>query len=327
MAEEAKLPEQAAAIEQLKTQFGVTEGEIAGAMEIEPAMEGEAEAGEPKEGPPSPQIKEPVAAPVKEDWADDAVKELAESYGIDEEELKEFSSHAEFKRATRHIDRNLLVPAKQVPVPEVPVEEEIDLDPKKYVDAGYDDETVRLVKVAKRLQDELKQMKPAVGQFQALHNAAIQQGFNNAFHDTVDAMDETLYGRSVDKDGNQVTFKSDSTSNANRQKLWEAAAIIEDGIKSRAAQAGQQPRIPSLPVLLKRAEAMAFGEEIVKRDRDALTKRVQAQSSQRRPSSGGGKPSAKGGKPKEDTESIDSEVNRIMSDPKWQKAVKQITGE
>ena len=139
------------------------------------------------------------------EWIDDSIRELAESYGIEDSDMKGFTSAAEFRRAARLIDQRLAAPPPPPPA-QVPAEEEVDLDPQKYIDAGYDAETVKLVRVAKSLQDKLKHIEPAIGQFQALHQAATQQGFANSFHDLVDSMEEGLYGRSVDKNGKRIAF-------------------------------------------------------------------------------------------------------------------------
>jgi hypothetical protein len=255
-------------------------------------------------------------------WINDEARGLARSYGLSERELAEFASEAEFRRASRLIDKQISAAAAVKPETEESGEPPIELDPETYKAAGYDEETVRLVTVARQLQERLGQLEPVIGQFQQMQAYAAQQSFANSVHATLDTMDEGLFGRTV-KDGQETKISAEADEN--RRKLWEAAGVIENGIIATAAAKGQPPEVPPLPLLLKRAEQMVFGDKLVQREREALTKKVQQQSQQRRPSSGGQRALPKADKAARKADlSIDEEASSIVNDPEFIKALSRI---
>lgn len=240
-------------------------------------------------------------------WLDDDAVELGSSYGLTKEDMQSFASQDEFNRAARLIDRQFATagrqtqeapqapaapaqPAQQQPQVAQPsgqqqAPEEISLDPQRYIDAGYDDDTVALVKAAKAMREELDSLKPAFETYvqQQQYQAQVQAQENRHkvladFHDALDEIDPDIYGVSVDDDGNPIQLSAEAE--ANRQKAWNEAHIIATGM----VETGQQP--PSMKILMKRATRYAFADAIEKKNKAEYQRKVAEQSKRRRGSSG-----------------------------------------
>jgi hypothetical protein len=231
---------------------------------------------------------------------------MAQSYGMTEDEAAEFASPEDFARFTSILDRRLLsmgtppavaptgTPrgAAASPQPPAPAAkpDRTELDLKHYEDAKYDADTLALVKANIELQKELDQLRPAVSQFQqfqAQQSQALRQAQIDAFHDACDGLDESRFGRSSDVDGNPATISTEA--DANRRKLYETAGNLLRGIEAQARNTGVPSTLPALPVLLRRAEQLAFAEDIRKAERTQFQEKVSRQSRQRRPASGRGR--------------------------------------
>jgi len=282
------------------------------------ATAGEGEVTEDAEGmeaPPSPEEQpeeeavpeetaEEVSPPAEEEPWYKAHLHEAGDYGLAEGDLKEISSEAEYRRLTMLMDRHLLKqpaareePAREpaAPPPEKRAEKtEEPLDPQKYIDAGYDEEVVSLVKriadQSSRLESQAKQLDE-LAEFnrQAVAQQAQEsrQYFVDAFHDVLDNMDADRYGRSVVDDG---VVALEERFDGNRRKVYEAVGKIIDSYVAKAPE-GAPPKIPPLQSLVRRAEVAVFGGS---QSRDT---RVAEQSKRRRQVAGSTRRSAP--KPKE----------------------------
>ena|GEM_PF-3179213 len=268
------------------------EGEVkedAKGMEAQPSPDVQ---DEPAEEPAEVAAEEPAEeAAVEEPWYKAHLGEAGD-YGLAEDDLKELSDEGEYRRLTMLLDRHLLrrpdgepedAPAtkeslKAEPEAETPAEDV--LDPQKYIDAGYDEEVVSLVK---RIADQSQRLDTQTKQLEELaefnRQSAVQQAqearqyFVDAFHDVLDNMDVDRYGRSVvDDEVVPLTGRFDES----RRKVFEAVTKITDSIVARTP-AGERPKIPPLQSLVRRAEVAVFGQP---QSRD---NRVAEQSKRRRP--------------------------------------------
>lgn len=221
-------------------------------------------------------------------WLDDSMRELGRSYGLSDEELGRFSNADEFRRAALLFDKRLTPEARQQTPPpkteetqETPEEEpdELSLDPEKYREAGYDDETIAIVKYAADLRSRHDALAQQVEALNKHHQEQEATRVIAAFHDAVDELDEGRYGRSMDKNGRPRTLTKEHDEA--RHQLWDAAATMRDYLMRQAQQTGGQ--MPSDKVILQRAEHMAFGEAIAQSQTDRIKKDIQAQSRKRRP--------------------------------------------
>lgn len=235
----------------------------------------------------------PAEVPAKpvESWRDNDVKSLAKSYGFTDDELNEFGSKAEFTRATRLIDRQLVARRPVEPV-EKPVAPQVETPAEKQASLvdrmkakGFDEDSIE---IAKQLELQSRQLQ------EITHRSRLAESQRQAdyFHSVVDGMSEKRFGRTVDAAGRSVQLNE--STNENRRKLYEAAETIAAGINARAQQLGRQVSFPPVSEIMRQAEAMAFADEIRAEERATLVKQVAAQSKNRRPVAGS-RPTAGGG--------------------------------
>ena len=227
-------------------------------------------------------------------WYSDSDKQLASSYGLDEEQLKQFESADDFQRYAKIFDKQLVAkPAAEVPAAKVepqpgtnpPKISKIDIE--RFKAEGYSDDTIEtltrhneLVDYVERLSAERDSDKQFLSQIQQAITVAEQQRQADAFHDAVDSLGDSRFGRAF-KDGYVQSLSK--TEDDARRALFEAAETIAAGIQARAEKLGQKAEIPPLPVLLKRAQQMAFAEDIRADERRKVQEAVTKQSMKRRP--------------------------------------------
>lgn len=278
--------------------------------EDEPSPEtGEQEVGEPDGGeepgqddaPPEPEPKDGEQAGMDAPWYSGADLALADSYGLSEKELKDFQSADEFRRTARLLDRTLLREPVQPQTPpqklteSQPTPEEVRklLDEKHYAEAGYDEDTIALVRHANRLQEQHAAMEARLVEMAADAARRDQANYLAAFHDSCDSLDEELYGRSVM--GGRLATLPDA-ADANRRKLFDQAETLRMGIERRQEvwesmrqagrpeeELGPRPEVPPLPVLLDRAEQLTFGEQLRAKEERIRQEKLAEQSKKRRP--------------------------------------------
>lgn len=270
------------------------------------------------------------------DWINQEAKDYAASYGLTEDELKSYGSLSELRRAGAIFDKHLTkkpeaaLPLGQQPVipapvvPAKPVDEYVPHDLEALKTAGYDDLTLKMAADQNKAYEQLKQAneraeraEKSAGESQKYYQQEEAKRQAQVFHQSVDTLEESRFGRTSDKNGRplQVTPIHD----VNRQKLHQAALLIVDGISAQATRSGQQAQYPTLPVLLQRAEALAFADEIREGERAKVKAEVAAQTKKRRPV-GNHKPTQptiKTEKPKPET--TDDIVSKAMANKELEK--------
>lgn len=229
------------------------------------------------------------------DWIDDDVKELAESYGIDEESLGSFADAADFKRFAAIYEKQLAATpekaddkgGKKVADPPPAKEEEVvadedGLDPKWFEDNGYDEQTVKIVKAVTRMQGMAARIEQLEQQLAEEGTRREREAFDREIGTLGDR-----YGA-----GDKLTKAQKEA----RSKLADAVEVVSQTLAKRGEKA-------SRAVVLKRAELVAFGDEILAEEREkqkeALSQSVKKQSAKRRSVGRNTKPPARRERPGE----------------------------
>lgn len=264
------------------------------------------EPSEPADSTTATRDTEP-AAPSAPEWLTDDLKELASSYGIDDEELAAYGSPLAVRQVFRRMEQFLAAggEAKAVAAPAKPVEsakpaestatdesaadasDDDEIDLSKY--DGYDPETLRVVRVAKQSREALRQLQEEMA---AIKRARDEEATNTElerFHEAVDGMDKARYGGE-----DSLTDVTDAA----RKSLWEAYKTVKATALRTAKQDGRPAKLPPIKTLLRRAELFAFGDEILASERKALVTAIQEQAKKRRPVPGKPRPLASDAKDK-----------------------------
>lgn len=245
-------------------------------------------------------------------WIDSEAEELGKSYGLDRSQVEGFSSKDDFLRAARMFDSTLV--RKEEPAPQKQAElqgsekrdtlsQNTDLD--RFIEEmkaeGYDEKSLRLAELAKQALEENKaltaKLSPLEKQFtemRSVYEKQVQEQRANQFNAEVDKLHPDLFGKSRDDSGKFVSM--DKKFSDNRQKLYEAAETIVEGMVRRAEKMGQPLNMPAPNVILNRAMNLAFGDELVGLERSKLQNKISQQSKLRRPV-GASRPSAAVAKP------------------------------
>ncbi len=275
-------------------------------VEVPEAVTAEVQDGAVAEG----QEVTPVEQPVKEDvtggskeaagssWLKPEHTELAKGYGLSEDDVKSFSSPEEFSRATRLLDKQLLAikPAQPAAVQATPAEVVAEakestktgmkkLDLEKLKSEGYDNHSLELFANHNDLVDHIEKQEQ---RFSALERAAVQaesQRVSDTFHDIVDSLGDKRFGKSVGADGKPV--QTTEAEEASRRKLWETVEELTYGHIARQRATGKQEPLPPLPAMIRRANAVAFAEEIRADDKRKQEQSIREQSNKRRPVASG----------------------------------------
>jgi hypothetical protein len=294
----------AMADEKVSDEFELTEREIALCKGEDPDAASAEQNEEPgngteavDEGKEAPQVAEQKTEEEKPaSWIDEDVKSQAASYGMSEEELAGFKDVNEFRRAGKLVDRHLVKAGKTVeatppakvadekPTTETAspaAEEDLSLDPEQYVKDGYDEQTVKLVRFASRLKKDIESIRESEIRLRRDQTEANNRHRLAMFHSEADRLNRERYGESTDADGRVVKLTDEQ--DARRRTLWETVDTIASGIAARAAAEGKRPEFPSFRVLLRRAEQLAFGEELRKDEQKQMQEKLASQSKRRRP--------------------------------------------
>lgn len=261
---------------------------------------------EPVETPQDDPVDDPVseleAAADPEDWVDNDAKYLAASYGLGEDDLKAFSSMDDLRKHTYLIDKQIYDEAaagqkageeaksteKQKPAETAETTGEDLIDPQKYADDGYDDETVKLAKALRRQQEvnqeNQKLLQEINGWRQGFEEQMAQQEMvqvTNEFHRAIDMLGDDRLGRAYDESGSVAELSKEVHSQ--REKVWEAMKVLENGIYARAKEKGTAAAIPPRDILVQRAYQLAFPEAVKTKARQRTIETAKAQSAKRRP--------------------------------------------
>lgn len=233
------------------------------------------------------------------DWVD-SYKELAESYGIDDETLQTFKDEAQFKLFGSLLDKKLAEveaeavkaekPAKRKAKDAEPEDDALDIE--AYETAGYDEDTLKIVKSVSKLQGTVKALLE--------RNAELEQRLAEGSKQSIDAEIDKLGGRFGS--GENLTRAQTKA----RQKLLDASEVVRQNLEKRGEKV-------STSVLLRRAELVAFGDEILAEERakqkEALTQSIKKQSAKRRPVGRNTKPPARNGRPGEAADPVKAIAN------------------
>lgn len=194
--------------------------------------------------------------------------------------------------------------------------EEIDLDPKKFQDAGYDEETIKIVNFARKLKDELGELKESVKQVRENESQREHQRLLDEFHEVCDTFEQDLFGRSLDESGDLKDLAKSETEN--RKKVYEQfVTLYNDAAKKAVKEAkknNSEPEFPNHRQFIKKAKEQVFAEELRKREKKALQDQVAEQSKKRRPV-GSGIPH-KAGTPAQGKDRDIDPIKRIANDPR-----------
>ena len=256
--------------------------------------------------------KEAAAAAEPKSWYSETDKELALSYGFADDDLKDFADAKEFNRVTRLLDRQLVrsveaqrpaPPAEETPPATEPHKQNGHTPPATPVAApkfakhdlaklreeGYGDTELAHFEQQNKLIEHIEQQEQSrVAELDRLQK--IEQGFNqfqqqlvqadqqrrwNSFHESVDHLGPDRFGKAFGDNGKPVALTKEQDDA--RRKLYDTAETIAAGMQAR----GQD--IPAMSVLLRRAEQLAFADDIAKTSADKVRKEILDQSKRRRP--------------------------------------------
>jgi hypothetical protein len=239
------------------------------------------------------------------DWVDEDVKALAESYGIDEEGLASFEDESDFKRFASIFEKHLAAtdekPAdekpKKAPKEETPEEPDADApDVKWFEENGYDEQTVNIVKSVLKGQGVVKGLMGRIEQLEQRLKDGDQRREQDALSVEIDAIGGR-FGK-----GENLT----SAQKKARAKLIDAVEVVSQTMERRKEKA-------SRAVVLKRAEFVAFGDEILAEERakhqEALVQGVKKQSAKRRSVGRNTKPPARRERPGEAEDPVKAIAN------------------
>lgn len=255
----------------------------------------EPEQAEVAEGESEPEVESPTS------WvtADDRKRALA--YGLDQEDLDAYGSREEFGRVTRALDKawSRLNPTERTTPtaePETKAPEAVDdTNPRDangrlnlaYFEKNFDEATVELVREQIANSDARDKQNQAIESFRQEQEQQLWQSHVNEFHRSAESLRPDFFGRTVDKSGLPLQLSNEELDR--RQKLWDAAEIIQDHMVKSQQRQNLPPSLPPWPQVLKQAEQLAFGDEIAKHAKAAeqatrvsQLKRVAAQSQKRR---------------------------------------------
>ena len=217
-------------------------------------------------------------------WVNDHIKALAETYGISEDGLETFGSESEFRKFASLMDKYGDKPKGETKAePEAKTEAVVDdeLDPQKFAEEGYDDNTVKIVDTLVKSKATVSQLVDRISKLESMLEESSRQ------------QETTLLHRAIDEIGGR--FGSGGTltdeQKAARDKLLEAADVVKQSLEKRG------DKVVNASVLLRRAELLAFGDEIIAEEaakaKEAMAEKVKKQSAKRRPVGRNTKPPAR----------------------------------
>lgn len=245
---------------------------------------------------------EVAAAQPPKPWFEDYDRTVASTFGLSDDDLKDFSSREEFGRVIKHLakvrqSQPKAEPQKQEPAKTEAVVEDADqpevngkINPAYYEKRAdeYDADTIRIIKQQRALQDKLEaieqQGEQRSKQLEEQQAAAEYQRQMDAFHDACDAVDPELFGKSLDEFGNPVDLTDDAA--ANRKSALEEVYWLSQRIIAEQQAKGLPPAVPSFPQLLKQAIPRAFADQLAKREAEKKKQAAISQSREIRPAAG-----------------------------------------
>lgn len=281
------------------------------------------------------------------DWIDDRVKEYATSYGLAEDEIKQFANFDELQRFGTIMDRRFASTAagqseddreeqdggnrqsgegeggtgsSQETQQKPSVFDRLKpLDRKVYEEAKYGENELNLIDQVNSVVEAIREIAPAVAFVQNSQKSQLEEQAQSQlreFDQTLDELDPVVFGKVYDGDK-----KNDKLSEAfagNRLAVWETMERLSKGIVADAQRRGVEPNVPPVRILAQRAASIVAGNgSAPSRSSGVDTGQVASQSRKRRPVGSGGTKGGKGSgtrgsqKPMSDAE----EVKAIANNP------------
>lgn len=255
---------------------------------------------------PSEPDDEPEGEPEGKPWYRETDLQLARTYGLSEDDLKEFADEKEFAKATRLLHR---VAGDQVSEPRTPkdnideakktdgipeglpreaFDEHGKIRPSYFKENDFDDETMVLVQSLRDEQDRreqsIKEMEQLKHQTNWLMNEMVQERQRQQeqmFHTALDALNPGFYGQSLDESGRLVPLSD--VHQDRRQKILEEVHAIGESITRQAEKQGIAPEYPTWEVMVRRAQNNIYAEEVAAEEKKQRRDKIAEQSRKRRP--------------------------------------------
>ena len=253
------------------------------------------------------------------DWITEEVIEIADAYGIDDDEIVGFDDENAFYNAVTMIKKRLPDEGEE----EEHIEEEGDGNEflekvESLREAGYEDDVLDLFReqyeMTSKEREANKHLTDEIASIQQNRQEEALAGQAMEFHNLVDNLDEDRYGRSF-VNGQYVDLSKEH--DGHREKLWDAMDTITSGIHRKAERDGVEPQYPSNNELAHEAELLAFADSIREEEQKNISQRIQQQSRKRRPVGSSSRRQAP-------TKSVSNEAEDIANDPRlvefWEKA-------
>jgi hypothetical protein len=275
-------------------------------------------------------------------WISQEILSYASTYGLNEDDLRAFGSHAELERVTRSLDKyakKLFAPANteqqppsqgqqaaylppQEPGPQgsqaaaAPVQDrpgfkngQIDLD---YFKENYesDDPVLAVVEHANLVQQRLGDV---ANENQAIIDYLTKQEQTNqanAFHATVDAYNPEFFGKQFDDHGQPVTNMDVEYVKRRTEILSHAVNTIMPMV-NRQIQLGQIDRMPTYPEVIHRAARAVYGADLDRLESKKRAEALKAQSLKKRPVANG----SNGYRPRIVPERVTDPRTELLNDP------------
>ena len=234
-------------------------------------------------------------------WLTDELKNYALSYGLKDDDLKQFNSADDLERfgeatdlrqsQSRYQEHQVAEP-KKAATEEGETEQEADEDEDdwdvllaKMEEENYDDASKLLARKGKAQEEKIKAMEER-GQADA---QAAEEKLVGAelleFDKALDSTDTALFGKSVDKDGNQVNLSP--AFDENRRAVFSEYLRIKQQVADRGDE------VP-MGILVERARRTTFGGATVS-DRVANQSRRRRPTGSNRGQNGGSAPASRSG--------------------------------
>lgn len=252
------------------------------------------------------------------DWVDDRVRTYAASYGLTDEDLGTFSGFDALQRFGTLVDRRYADSVRADSAGQAADGQEGDaadaggsskggegqqssekkssllerlkpLDRKRYEEAKYGEAELDLVDQLNGAIEAIRQIAPGFLQQQEQALAQQQEKMLAEFHQTLDEIDSSVYGRAY-KDG-KPAGKLSEAFDSNRRAVMDTMERLSKGIVADAERRGVQPQIPPVSVLAQRASAIVLGTLPTSSQQGggrASVDQIAAQSRRRRPAGAGG---------------------------------------
>ena len=248
-------------------------------------------------------------APPARDWLDDNLKAEIAAYGIDEQELADFTSREEVERALRFFDRSALEAGRKAMASEqAPPEEQgpVRDDQGRFTKEAPKQEvpTDGRYEVSQDFRDRYEE--ELVGEFEKLrdHYESRLSGMESRFNELQAQAEEQVFDSYVDTIGHAdlfgVTGKETEKHLQRRMDLHVAVKAHQIGLRAlgRPADLDQS--------LVSRVARMVFADELGKKDLKDRTRKMSQQSNRRQ---GGGVTKAH-----EDQEPLMAEMERLYKE-------------